>query len=242
MFLLPALTCVISLVFAAQVLNQFRVRGKSHQLAWGLALLFYAVAALPELAGSLWGWSELEFKAYYLFGGVLLVPWLALGTSELLLTRSLPRLRLLYRLLVAGISLLGLAAVVLAPLHGAHLAGGTVPSNCTMWCSPNSETGYLLANGLAALSAAIGNIVGTLVLAVGAGLSAYRTYRAGLPRNLTTGNVLILVGALIPAAVASLTRVGNYEFFYAAQALGIAVIFAGFLAIGAATQPRRQLA
>ncbi|MEA2646835.1 MAG: hypothetical protein QOE92_1918 [Chloroflexota bacterium] len=242
MFLLPALTCVISLVFAAQVLNQFRVRGRSHQLAWGLALLFYGLAAVPEVLGSLYGWNELEYRAYYLLGGVLLVPWLALGTSELLLTPTMPRARLLYRLFVAAVSLVGLAAVLLAPLHAGHLADLHAPGNCTMWCSPASESGYTLANGLAALSAAAGNILGTLVLAIGAGLSAYRTYRAGLPRHLPVGNLLILVGALIPAAVASLTRLGNYEFFYAAQALGIAIIFAGFLAIAAATQARRQVA
>ena len=242
MFLLPALTCVISLVFAAQVLNQYRVRGKSHQLAWGLALLFYAVGALPELVGSIYGWNELEYRAYYLFGGVLLVPWLALGTAELLLTPTMPWARLLYRGFVAVITLLGLVAVVLAPLHAAHLNVASVPSNCTMWCSPSSESGYGLANGLAALSAGVGNIVGTVVLAIGAGLSAYRTYRARLPRSLTVGNILILAGALVPAGVASLTRFGNYEFFYAAQALGIAVIFAGFLTIGAATQARAQMA
>jgi hypothetical protein len=243
MFVLPALTTLISLVFAGQVLRQYRSRAKPHQLAWGLALLFYAVAAFPEVTGSLNGWHGLEFKIYYLFGGILLVPWLALGTSELLLQS--PRLRparLGYRGFVALITVVGTVAVLLAPLHSGHLGGTDVPINCTLWCSPKSETGYLLANGVAALSAAIGNIAGTIVLAVGAGLSAYRTYRAGLPRNLTVGNVLILAGALVPASVASLTRVGNYEFFYAAQAAGIAIIFAGFLLIATVTQARTQLA
>jgi hypothetical protein len=242
MFLLPALTTLISLVFAGQVLNQWRVRRRPYQLAWGLALLFYAVAAFPEVTGSLNGWSGFEFRIYYLFGGILLVPWLALGTSELLLqSLRLHPARLGYRAFVTIITVLGTIAVVLASLHDSHLGGTNVPINCTMWCSPKSESGYLLANGLAALSAAVGNIVGTVLLAAGAGLSAYRTYRAGLPRNLTAGNILILAGALIPASISSLTRVGNYEFFYAAQAAGIAIIFCGFLLIGAASRARTQL-
>jgi hypothetical protein len=239
MFLLPALTTLISLLFAGQVLNQYRTRRKTHQLAWGLALLIYAIAALPEVAGSLGGWTALEFRVYYLFGGILLVPWLSLGTAELLLRPLRPAPALgAYRAFVAGVSVLGLIAVVLAPLHSAHLGGTNVPINCAMWCSPASETGYGLSNGLAALAAAVGNIVGTVVLVVGAGLSAYRAYRAGLPRAITVGNVLILAGALGVAAIASLTRINLYTLFYAGQAVGIAVIFAGFLVIASAVPAR----
>jgi hypothetical protein len=243
MFLIPALTVVVSLVFALQVLNQYRVRGRPHQLAWGLALLFYAVAAFPEVTGSLSGWDDLEYRIYYLMGGILLVPWLALGTSELLLRGDRARrFRLAYRGFVALISVLGVTAVALAPLHTSHLSGTPIPINCTMWCSPASETGYLLANGLAALSAAVGNIVGTLVLVVGAGFSAYRAYRAGLHRNIVLGNILILAGAVEVAAIASLTRINLYTLFYAGQAAGIAIIFCGFLLIGMATQARTQAA
>jgi hypothetical protein len=243
MFVLPALTTLISLVFAGQVLNQYRVRGRTYQLGWGLALLFYAVAAFPEATGSLNGWSPLGYKIYYLFGAILLVPWLALGTTELLLQS--PRMRLPrsgYRAFVGAITLLGVAAVLLSPLHSSHLSGTDVPINCTMWCSPGSETGYVLANGLAALSAAIGNIVGTVILVGGAGVSAYRAIRRGLPRNLALGNILILVGALEVAAIASLTRIGLYTFFYAGQAAGIAIIFGGFLLIGATAQARARIA
>jgi hypothetical protein len=244
-FLLPTITVVISLAFAAQVLNQFRTRGRTHQLAWSIALLFYAVAAFPEVTGALGGWNEAGYRVYYLFGAVLLVPWLALGTAELLLGtsagRSDPGKRQAlwgYRAFVAGISLLGIGAVALAPLHAGHLADAQgAPINCTMWCK--SESGYVLANGLSALSAAIGNIAGTLVLAGGAAYSAYRAYRAGVHRNIPVGNILIVAGALIPAAAASLTRAGVYELFYAGQAAGIAIIFGGFLLIASVTRQAR---
>jgi hypothetical protein len=246
MFVLPALTTLISLVFAGQVLNQYRVRGRSHQLGWGLALLFYAVAAFPEVTGSLNGWSTLGYKIYYLFGAILLVPWLALGTSELLFRGRLEIVKSAYRVFVGSITLLGVAAVLLAPLHISHLAGTDVPSNCSMWCSPNSETGYVLANGLAALSAAIGNIVGTFVLLGGALFSVVRAVldrsRPGAVVNYVLGNLLIFAGALVVASAASLTRLGSYTFFYAGQAAGIAIIFGGFLLIGAASQARARVA
>jgi hypothetical protein len=109
-----------------------------------------------------------------------------------------------------------------------------------MYCP--REHGYAFGNILSVIAAAVGNVVGTVVLAGGAGYSAYRTWRAGLPRNLTIGNVLILAGALVVAAIASLTRLGYYELFYAGQAAGVAIIFAGFLVIAAVAKPQTQLA
>ncbi|GAC1331203.1 MAG: hypothetical protein NVSMB17_09120 [Candidatus Dormibacteria bacterium] len=241
MVVIPALTTLVSLVFAGQVLSQYRERRRLHQLAWGLALLFYAVAAFPEVLGSMSRWNDLDFRLYYLFGAILLVPWLALGTSELLLQSKRARwARIAYRGVVAVISVLGIVAIAGAPLHAHHLGGTQVPSNCAMWCK--SESGYVLANGLAALSAAVGNTIGTVVLVAGAGYSAYRTYRAGLPRNLTLGNLLILAGSLVVATAATVTRLGSYELFYVAQAAGITIIFGGFLLIGSVTQARTRLA
>jgi hypothetical protein len=238
---IPAVTTLISLVFAAQVLALYRSRGRSHQLAWGLALLFYAIAAFPEVLGSFSGWNDFEFRTYYLFGAILLVPWLSLGTAELVLGRSDSTVAInVYRVSVAAITLLGLVTVAIAPLHANFLGTTRVPSNCAMWCK--SENGYVLANGLAALTAAVGNSLGTIVLVVGAGLSAYQTYRAGLPRNLTLGNILILVGSVVVASAATLTRLGSYELFYAGQAAGIAIIFGGFRLIGSVSQPRTSLA
>ncbi|MFN2462679.1 MAG: hypothetical protein ABR573_02105 [Candidatus Dormibacteria bacterium] len=239
MFVLPALTTLISLVFAGQVLSQYRSRRRPQQLAWGLALLFYAVAAFPEVLGSLSRWTDLDFRIYYLFGAILLVPWLALGTSELLLQADRARwARLGYRVIVVAITVLGVIAIGTAGLHTEFLGRPTVPDNCAMYC-PRIH-GYATGNILAVVAAAVGNTVGTVVLVVGAGYSAFRTYRAGLPRNLTFGNLLILGGSLVVAAASSLTRAGHYELFYAAQAAGIAIIFGGFLLIASVTHARTR--
>ena len=240
-FALPAVTTLISLVFAGQVLSQYRERRRLHQLAWGLALLFYAIGAFPEVLGSISSWNDPDYRLYYLFGGILVVPWLALGTAELQLQSERARwARLTYRAFVAGITVLGVLGVAVASLHTEFLGGVKVPDHCALYCS--GAHGYGPGNVMAFIAALVGNIVGTVVLVVGAAYSAVRTYRAGLARNLTLGNVLILVGALVVASAASLTRFGVYELFYAGQAAGIAIIFGGFLLIATVTQPRTRLA
>lgn len=233
--LIPMVTVLISLGFASQVLAQYRERHKPHQLAWSLALFFYAIAAAPEVLGALVGWGQTGYRVYYLFGGILLVPWLSLGTAELLFGH---RTLAAYRAFVYAVSALGVFAVILAVLHVAHLNTVAPPSHCTMWCK--DERGYELANGLAALSAGVGNAIGTLVLVGGAGYSAFRSYRADLPRVFTYGQLLILLGALVVALVSTGTRFGSYDLFYPSQALGIAIIFAGFRLIGSAYPARRQ--
>jgi hypothetical protein len=238
-FVLPALTTLISLGFAAQVLNQYRERGKTHQLAWGLALVFYAVGAFAEVMGSLSGWTEIEFRIYYLFGAILLVPWLALGTTELLLRQARTDwARWAFRGFVAVTTVAGLVAIAAAGLHTSFISGTHIPDNCTMYCP--HEHGYAFGNILAVIAAAVGNSIGTVVLAGGAAYSALRTRRLRLPSNLTLGNILILAGAVVVAAIASLTRLGYYELFYASQLVGVAIIFAGFRVIAASPQSRSQ--
>ena len=239
MFVLPALTTVISLGFAAQVLNRYRSRGKPHQLAWGVALVFYGIAAIPEALAALNSWDSFGYRVFYLFGGVLLVPWLSLGTVELLFQAGGGRWALLaYRGFVGVVTVVGVVAVTGATLHAGHLATSEAPSNCTMLCT--TEGGYGFLNVVSLIEAIVGNSIGTIVLAVGALYSAVRTFQARLPYNLPAGNILILAGSLVVALAATLTRFGSYDYFYAGQAAGIAIIFAGFLVIGAAPQPRPQ--
>ena len=239
MFVLPALTTLISLGFAAQVLNRYRARRRTHELAWGLALVFYAIAAVPEALAALNSWDSLGYRVFYLFGGVLLVPWLSLGTVELLFRADNARWALVgYRIFVGLVTVVGLVAVIAAPLHTAHLATSEAPSNCTMLCT--TESGYGLFNVISLIEAIVGNTIGTLVLVIGALYSAVRTFQARLPANLPAGNVLILVGSLVVALAATLTRFGSYDYFYAGQAAGVAIIFVGFLVIAAAPQRQAQ--
>jgi hypothetical protein len=97
-WLLPCVAAAASAAFAAAVLRQYAARRRPHQLAWGIALSMFAVASLALTAGVAAGWTPLSFKLYYLFGAVLNVPWLALGTVELL---ARPALRRAY---VAGLA------------------------------------------------------------------------------------------------------------------------------------------
>ena len=54
---LPLGSSLVSLVFAAMVFDQWRQTRRSFQLVWAVGLLWYAISAGTEFAGSAFGWS-----------------------------------------------------------------------------------------------------------------------------------------------------------------------------------------
>src|ERR671923_1575994 len=83
-WLLPCVAAAASAAFATAVLRQYAARRRPYQLGWGVGLAMFAIASLALLVGVAAGWTPAGFKVYYLFGAMLNVPWLALGTVSLL--------------------------------------------------------------------------------------------------------------------------------------------------------------
>jgi hypothetical protein len=82
--LLPLLTCIVSLVFATLVVEQWRERRRSFQAVWAAGLLWYAISSGAQFAGAAFGWNAALYRAWYLFGAILVASWLGMGTVYLL--------------------------------------------------------------------------------------------------------------------------------------------------------------
>jgi hypothetical protein len=82
--LLPGLTSLLALAFAAALLDQWRERRGGFQLIWGIGMLFFGVAAGAEALAAIGGWNELLYRTWYLTGAVWTAGWLGLGTAFLL--------------------------------------------------------------------------------------------------------------------------------------------------------------
>ena len=96
----------VSGVFTVRLASRWVAGGRRNPalLAWTISLAMFAIASLMLLAGTIVGWSVATFHVFYLFGAVLTVPWLALG-SVLVNTRD----RLVSRLTGGATLLVGLA-------------------------------------------------------------------------------------------------------------------------------------
>lgn len=93
--LMAAIATIVGAVFATSLLVRYRRGGRTQpaQLVWGVALIMFSIASLALFTGVVGGWTPTEFRVFYLFGGVLNVPWLALG-SLIVNVRSLTVTRL----------------------------------------------------------------------------------------------------------------------------------------------------
>jgi hypothetical protein len=212
-WLIPAVAVIASTAFAVAVLLQYWRRRRPYQLAWGIALSMFALASLALTLGVAAGWTPVDFKLYYLFGAILNVPWLALGTVLLL---AKPHGARAYLGCLVVFSLASVVLVALAPVKDADLASRLVPE------------GRQFLPVAVRILAVVGNVVGTLVVIGGAVTSglALRHRRELRPRF--EGNLLIGLGVAIAAGGGVFAFLDQSGKLGAGLALGSCVMYAGF--------------
>ncbi len=118
MFVIPLIAAVVGAAFAMVVGRQYMARRKPYQAVWALALAMFGVAAAFETVGQLAGWSDATYKGYYLFGGLLNVGWLGIGSLLLMVPPRVGRVAVMVMVLI---SLICVVAVLLAHTDAALL-------------------------------------------------------------------------------------------------------------------------
>lgn len=203
---------LVAFAFALSTLERWLLRGRRHELAWSISLFQFSLAAAALAAGAGVGWSGPVFRAFFLFGAILNVPWLALGTVYLL-----------------GDSRRGDRVAAWLAVLSAFAAGVIVTAPFT-----NPLPGDRLVRGkevfdvFPRLLAAVGSGLGATVVFAGALWSAVRLVRSA-PR-LAVANVLIAGGTLILSASGLLNSLlGEMLAFSVTLAIGVCVLFGGFL-------------
>jgi len=208
----PAISALISLICAVLIARDALARPRPDKIAWTIAFALFAIAAAAEVIGSLTEWTATLVRVYYLTGAILVVGYLALGELYLLAGTKIQRI-------APGVALL-LTAV-----------SATVVWNAEIDETKLATDGWEAIERGPALSAlAIGiNSVGTVIIAGGLIYSAWRFRQLGTHRNRMIGCLLIAIGTITVGLGGTLTRLGRHEYLYIAMAIGVAIIFAGYL-------------
>jgi hypothetical protein len=223
-------TAVATLFAQATAVRWSRSRAP-HQGAWTIALALFALASAALATGASTGWDRGTFRAFYLLGAIVNVPWLALGTIYLLLGR---RVGDRVRMAVVLFTGLGLGVMLAAPMHGT-IAADKIP------------VGKDVFDALPRALAGAGSGLGALVVFGGAVWSMVRFARSRRPGSgrLAGGNALIALGTLVLSSGGLLQGiVGHDEAFALTLAAGITVIYAGFAVasgVRISLSPRVQL-
>ena len=230
---LAAGATLVAAAFALSTLDRFLARRRRHEAAWTVSLVFFTVASAALWLAAANGWNGPTFRVFYLFGAILNVPWLALGTVYLLAGRRTGDW------CAAGLALVSAFAagvMTVAPLEG-PIASEGLPQGSDVF------------GPLPRILAAVCSGGAAVVIIAGALISAWRLLRGRArsraaappvidPRRLALGNILIAAGTLVLSASGTLNaRLGAMTAFAVTLLIGISVLFIGFLVTTAAPRP-----
>lgn len=175
-------------------------------LAWTISLGMFCLASLGLLVGVVAGWSSPVFHVFYLFGAVLNVPWLALGSvlvnaRDAWTTRATGLVTLLVALAFLPGVLRGDVLAVTGAVLGIALAGA-------QWLpgTDRVRVGAALVLLVFTLVASVVVLTGDLTAALPtAGLPEGRELFGPGPRSFAVGgnavgSIVVIVGALVASA------------------------------------------
>jgi hypothetical protein len=156
---LPFLSSVISFIFAFFVLKRYAQRRKNHLLLWGIGMIFYGIGGFCEGYYGFFGWNDLVFRLWYLFGAILVAAWLGQGTVFLLAKKPWPTITMV----LLGLGSIYDPSLVTTSIHtGSELSGHAIVTSGVRSLTP------------------IFNIYGTITLVGGAAWSAWIFFRSRL--------------------------------------------------------------
>ena len=206
------LSAVVSAVFAGVLALRYARRRRPHQLVWTIGLAMFTLAAAAGVLARSGGATEAEYRLFYLFGAILNVAWLALGTTYLLAPRAARRA--LWGLL--AFTALASVAVFASPVD----------------LSAAADTGKGFDRApLPRILAGLGSGLGSLVLVAGALWSAWRFLRARHEGRRALANVIIAAGVLVAAAGGTAAFTGASGVVEWTNLVGVSLIFVGFLLV-----------
>lgn len=207
---------VVSTGFTVTLVRAHLQRPRPYVAAWSVAIGMYSIATWALVAGTAGEWSDLLFRAFYLFGAILNVLFLALGSAFLVAgNRAGTILLVVFAAFGAGAAAVTLGADPVAPLPDSG-----VPAGSDVFAPP--------ADGITSprLWALVANVVGTALLV---GIATYSIVRFRVSnRRLVRGNLLIVAGTVAPAIGGSLTALGESGALALSLLVGAGLLWSGF--------------
>lgn len=190
--------------------RDLRKRPRPHLSAYTAGMAMFAIAVWALFSGLAWGWNGSSYRIFFLFGGVLNIPFLALGSVFLSVGRRIGHIMVVG---LFGFSAMAITLVSVTPFARSLPAAG-IPADIFPSIAEGGFGPRLLA--------AIAGGTGTLVL-VGSALWGAVRFRKSNPRR-AAANLVITAGVL--AAATGGTILG---FLHESSAFSISLLAAASL-------------
>jgi hypothetical protein len=220
--LIAAVAGVAASFFAVDLWRDQRGRPRPHIAAYAAGMTLFAIATLCLFAGITFGWTGPVYRTFFLFGAVLNIPLLALGSMFLVVGK---RSGHMMTIAIGAIAAISTTLTLTVPFE-----------------QPLPESGIphdMFATGFGPrLFAIIGAATGATILIVLALISLLRFWRKD--RRIVWGSALIVAGTLSAAWGGTGLALGEAGGFALSLLLAVSFIWAGYrVASGRRISPGR---
>ncbi len=217
---LAAGAAALAAAFCAATWERWLLRKRSHEAAWAASFALYALASASLAIGIQGGWNGFVFRTFYATGAVATVPILAIGTIYLHLGKRRGNQVAAATVVLTAIGVgVVMATPFTHPLPLTELAQGSK----VFGAGPR-------------IFAAVGSGLGATAVIAGSLYTALKSRQ----RRAVQANVLIALGVTANGASGLLNSlVGETRGFVVMLALGITLLFAGFLLATTQTKTTR---
>jgi hypothetical protein len=201
---------VAATFFATDLWRDYARKPRPHVAAYAVGMTLFAVATWCLFIGLAVGWSGPVYRAFFLLGGVLNIPCLALGSMFLVVGKKSGHVM---TLAIGAIAAISTTLVVTVPFEHALPEGG-IPHD-------------MFASGFGPrLFAIIGGAAGSTILVVLALVSLVRFWNRD--RAIVWGNGLIVIGVFAAAWGGTGLALGEAGGFAFSLLLAVSFIWAGY--------------
>ena len=212
---IPIATTLFCIYFFSVIYPHWRAKPQALYLMWWtIGVVCYGIGTLVESIHTLYGWSPLIFKSWYIAGAFLGGVPLAQGTVYLLMPKALAHKMTAVLLVVLVIS----SALVIASPLDESLVTHKLQGNVLEWTFIRAITPFV-------------NIYAFIFLVGGAIYSAARYFKTVEFKGRFWGNGLIALGGLLPGIGGTMAKFGQTYVLYVTELIGILLIFAGYSVI-----------
>ena len=204
---------LVATLFFADLLRGYRAAPRPHTAAYTAGIGFFAIATWALFAGAASGWTSASYRTFFLFGAIVNIPVLALGSMFLVVGRRAGHAMLLLLFPFFAISI---PMTLAEPFDAASLPVDGVPGGRELWSEMFGPR----------LWAVIGGGMGATIIILLALVSVVRFWRSN--RRLVWGNALIVAGTLVASTGGTILAFGIDWGFSGSLLVAATLIWAGF--------------
>jgi hypothetical protein len=207
---LALLAALAATAFSTDLWLDYRKRPRPHIAAFAVGMTMFAIATWAFFIGLTYGWTGPLYRTFYLFGAVLNIPFLALGSMFLVVGKR--------------------SGHIMAIALGALAAISTTLTATVAFANPLPDSGVphdVFASGFGPrLFAIIGGAMGSTILIILALVSVIRFWKKN--RRIVWGNLLIVAGTFAAASGGTGLALGEGSAFALSLLVAVTLIWAGY--------------